>query len=223
MISTANFNISKQEAVKLVRNANLLGNFNNQIVYPDNMPSELRPLSYEKAWEKCTVQQWFNIQLEDGSLLIFKYGSYSYLMTPLKTLDYDEYIKAFYPEDEWSDSEEYRVMISQEYDNYIITHTKNHPAMPVRFDIDDIHYCEHSHPYCHLHFGSDNDGRIATKKILTPLAFTAFILRSFYPKLWKIYAESHLMEEHLPHFKRNLQAPENLLWKDHEDNFLFVG
>ncbi|MDE8754422.1 DUF2290 domain-containing protein [Pectobacterium polaris] len=201
----------------------MLGNYNSNISYPDNMPAELRPLTYEKAWEKCTHNQWYNIQLEDGSLFVFKFNSYTYLMTPVKTLSYEEYLENFYPEEEWQDAEEYKVMISQEYDNYIDTHTKNCPPMPVRYDIDSIHYCAHSHPYCHFHFGSENEGRIATKKILTPLSFTAFILRSFYPKAWKLYSESQLIGEHLHHFKQGLQtAPENY-WASSEDSFLYIG
>ncbi|WP_336702440.1 DUF2290 domain-containing protein [Pantoea dispersa] len=223
MINLATFNTTAKASVNLVRHVDLLGNYNNDTYYPDNMPGELRPLTYEEAWQKCTANQWFNIQLEDGSLFIFRYNSYTYLMTPVKTLDYKEYLDTYYPEDEWQDVEEYRVMISQEYDNYIDTHTKNYPPMPVRYDIDDEHYCEHSHPYCHFHFGLENDGRIATKKMLTPLSFTAFILRSFYPKAWKIYAESQLIEEHLESFNSALQVAPQEYWANRENKFLSIG
>ncbi|AYN29240.1 DUF2290 domain-containing protein [Buttiauxella sp. 3AFRM03] len=223
MIPIATFNNSARESVKLVRNTNLLGNYSNNIIYPDHMPGELRSLGYEKAWEKCTYNKWFNIQLDDGSLFIFKRDSYTYLMTPVKTLSYEEYMMTFYPEEEWQHAEEYRVMISQEYDNYVDTHTKNCPPMPIRYDIDCDHYCEHSHPYCHFHFGSENDGRIATKKILTPISFTAFVLRSFYPKAWKIYAESHFIQEHIDFFKQSLDAPSDEFWKVQESKFLYVG
>lgn len=223
MISIATLNVSVKESIKFVRNTNLLGNYNSNVHYPDNMPSELRSLTYEKAWEKCIQENWYNIQLEDGSLLIFKHGSYSYLMTPIKTLTYEDYLSTFFPEEEWGNAEEYKVMISQEYDNYVISHTQNHPPMPVRYDIDEEYYCEHSHPYCHFHFGSENDGRIATKKILTPMAFSAFILRSFYRKSWKPYAESELINEHLNYFKQNLDYPLPEFWKAHEDSFLFIS
>ena len=223
MINLATFNTTAKASINLVRHVDLLGNYNNDVYYPDNMPGELRPLTYEKAWEKCTLNQWFNIQLDDGSLFIFKYNSYTYLMTPVKTLDYREYLDTYYPEEEWQNVEEYRVMISQEYDNYIDTHTKNFPPMPVRYDIDDEHYCEHSHPYCHFHFGSENEGRIATKKMLTPLSFTAFILRSFYPKAWKIYAESQLIEEHLDSFSTGLQVAPQEYWANRENKFLSIG
>lgn len=223
MINLATFNTTAKASVNLVRNVDVLGNYNNAIYYPEHMPGELRPLTYEKSWQKCTENQWFNIQLEDGSLFIFKYNSYTYLMTPIKTLNYEEYLEVYYPEDEWGDVEEYKVMISQEYDNYIDTHTKNYPPMPVRYDIDDEHYCEHSHPYCHFHFGSENEGRIATKKVLTPLSFTAFILRSFYPKAWKIYAESKLIEEHIDSFRLGLQTPPQEFWANSENSFLHIG
>lgn len=223
MIPQATFNMSLRSSVNLVRDANLLGNYNNNIFYPEFMAGELRPLSYEQSWKKCTFDGWFNIQLEDGSLFIFKQGSYTYLMTPIKTLSFDEYLKEFYPEDEWQGESEYRVIITQEYDNYIDSHTKNHPPMPIRYDIDGEHYCEHSHPYCHFHFGLENEGRIATQKLLTPLSFTAFVLRSFYPKAWKIYAESELINEHLQHFKMGLSTPDIQYWKIHENQFLSIG
>jgi len=222
-IHPATFNSSSKESVNLVRNMMMLGNYNNDIFYPNNMPSELRPLPYEKAWEKCTISNWFNIQLEDGSLLIYKKDSYIYMMTPVKTLSYEEYLESYYPQDEWGDADEFKVMISQEYDNYIDTHTKNFPPLPVRYDIDEEHYCEHSHPYCHFHFGIENEGRVATQKILTPLSFTAFILRSFYPKQWKKYSESDLITEHLRHFKGNLGVSPPNYWKGYEKDLLYIG
>lgn len=223
MIAQATFNSTSRTSINLVRNLGLLGNYNSNIIYPNHMPGELRPLTYIEAWEKCTHNQWFNIQLEDGSLFIFKMNSYTYLMTPVKTLTFEEYLNEFYPEDEWGNADEYRVMISQEYDNYIDTHTKNFPPMPIRYDIDDEHYCEYSHPYCHFHFGSENDGRIATKKVLTPLSFTAFVLRSFYPTAWKTYAQSQLIDEHIHFFKDGLDVAPVNYWSNREDNFLFIG
>ncbi|WP_210459125.1 DUF2290 domain-containing protein [Pantoea ananatis] len=223
MIPIATFNTSSKSSVDLVRDIGLLANYNNNIIYPDFMPAELRPLSYEDAWKKCTYDGWFNIQLEDGSLIIFKQGSYTYLMTPVKTLSYEDYLAHYYPEDEWQQEEETKLVISQEYDNYIDTHTKNFPPMPVRFDIDHKHYCEHSHPYCHFHFGIENEGRVATKKLLTPLSFTAFILRTFYPKPWKVFSQSEALEAHIRFFSQGLSTPPADLWKPNENNFLYIG
>lgn len=223
MTSIGAFNSELKKSIDIIRTIGLLGNFNNNITYPSKMASELRPLSYDESWKKCTNEGWFNIQLEDGSLLIFKPDSYTYLMTPIKTLSFEDYLKTYYPEDEWQNEDEYKIIISQEYDNYIDTHTKNSPPMPVRFDIDSAHYCEHSHPYCHFHFGVENEGRVAAKRILTPLSFTAFILRSFYPKPWRTFAQSESVIAHLSSFREHLNIPDDKYWKERENKFLYIG
>lgn len=223
MISLGVLNDSKRNAIKLVREVDLLGNFNNRVIYPNTMPGELRPLTYENAWKKCKENSWFDIELDDSSLLIFKQDGFSYVRVPFFTLSFSEFAEEFYESDpEWQD-ESNKHFITEEYEKYLGSQLKSQPPMPVRFDIDSSYYCEHTHPLYHFHFGIENESRIPSIRELTPLSFTGFILRTFYPKEWKLFAESKEMEKYLTQLKSNLNFAPKKFWKSYEADLFYLG
>ena len=61
-------------------------------------------------------------------------------------------------------------------------------AMAVRYDVALRDYIELRHPAAHLHIGLDENSRWPVDKILSPLAFTLWMLKLFYPDQW---ADSH--------------------------------
>ncbi|KMK84292.1 DUF2290 domain-containing protein [Pectobacterium brasiliense] len=223
MISPGALNDSKRNAVKLIREVGLLGNFNIQVTYPNTMPGELRPLSYEDAWKKCKKNSWFDIELDDSSLLIFKSDGYSYVRVPFFTLSFTEFAADFYENDPEWEKEENKHIIAEEYEKYLDSQLKSQPPMPVRFDIDSNYYCKHTHPLYHFHFGIENESRIPSNRELTPISFTGFILRTFYPKEWKIFAESKELEKYLAHLKGNLSYVSKKYWKAYEAELFYLG
>jgi hypothetical protein len=69
----------------------------------------------------------------------------------------------------------------------------------------------------------DNNSRIPSKKQLTPFAFTAFIIRTFYPKVWKKYVEEGLHEPHLEKFKNRLFDLPEEKWDPLQETFFYLG
>ncbi|WP_404462781.1 DUF2290 domain-containing protein [Providencia rettgeri] len=223
MITEGRLNDSKRNTISLVREIGLLGNFNNQVIYPDNMPSQLRQLSYESAWKKHKKNFWFDIELDDSSLLIFKQNGYSYIRVPFSTLSFSDFAAEYYEDDpEWQD-EENKHIIAEEYEKYLSSSLEKQPPMPVRFDIDSTYYCEHVHPLYHFHFGIENESRIPSNRELMPLSFTAFILRTFYPKEWKNFVLSDGINKYLPQFKENLTIVPNDYWTETEAKLFYLG
>ncbi|MEZ2578211.1 DUF2290 domain-containing protein [Buttiauxella ferragutiae] len=223
MISPGLLNDSKKNSIKLVREVGLLGNFNNQTFYPDTMPGDLRSLKYEDAWKKCKTSSWFDIELDDSSLLIFKQTGYSYIRTPFSTLSFDEFSLEFFDNDPIWKEEENMHVIAEEYEQYLESHLQHQPPMPVRFDIDSKYYCEHIHPLYHFHFGIENESRIPSNRELTPISFTGFILRTFYPQEWKKFAESNELDKYLGHLKGNLNHVPKGFWKSYEKDLFYLG
>jgi len=223
MIPIALLAQSKKEAIKLVREVGLLGNFNSKMIYPANMPGDLRPLSYADAWKKCKLNSWFDIELDDSSLLIFKQDGYSYIRTPISSLSFEGFAQEFYEEDpEWKKEENSHV-IAEEYEKYIESQQQFQPPMPVRFDIDVAYYCEHIHPLYHFHFGIGNESRIPSNRELTPISFVGFILRTFYPKEWKVFSESQNIGTIIRLLKRDLKMVPKEYWKSCEPDLFYLG
>jgi len=56
---------------------------------------------------------------------------------------------------------------------------------PIRYDFDLGLFKAELHPASHLHIGFANEIRIPVSKVLSPLAFTCFVLRHIYRPIWK--------------------------------------
>ncbi|MCZ3383854.1 DUF2290 domain-containing protein [Kosakonia sp. SOY2] len=223
MISPGVLNDSKRKAVKLARAVNLLGNFNSRVIYPNTMPGDLRPLSYEDAWRKCKENSWYDIELDDSSLLIFKQDGYSYIRVPFFSLSFSEFAEEYFEsEPEWKE-EENKHILAEEYEKYLSSQLKPQHHMPVRFDIDPTYYCEHTHPLYHFHFGIENESRIPSNRELTPLSFTGFILRTFYPKEWYEFSQSPEMAKYLKQLKGSLNVVPKSYWKAYEADLFYLG
>ncbi|WP_422528323.1 DUF2290 domain-containing protein [Serratia fonticola] len=214
---------SAKESINLIKRLGLLGNFNTSPIYTHAMPSELRPLDYESAWQKCIEKNWYDIKLEDNSLMIFRQDGFSFIMVPFKTMPFEDYVTQYYPEPEWFEDENSIHDIVQLYDSYTESQKTSQPVMPVRFDMDLKGYCEHIHPLFHMHFGINNESRIPVAKELTPLSFTAFIIRTFYPKVWKEFSESGDINHYIEKFKANLPNVPAANWGEFEKQLLFIG
>lgn len=79
------------------------------------------------------------------------------------------------------------------YESYIETVSDYKSFTPIRLDQHPEQYKPTHHPAHHLHIGYENDSRIPVKRVLTPLAFTSFVLSTFYPKGWiKLHDDGHM-------------------------------
>lgn len=212
-------------AVKLGSDCGYMSNFNRQPTFPTDMASRLRNLPYEDEWKEIISNEWYNILLDDNSIIQFTETSYRYLMVPYSTLSLEEFIDEHYSEPEYLEDNDLYVGVTQHYQSFVESCTTNKSPTPIRFDADftEDHYCSISHPMCHFHVGVDNNSRIPSKKQLSPFAFTAFIIRTFYPKIWKKYVEEGLHEPHLEKFKNRLSNLPEEKWDPLQETLLYIG
>ncbi|AWV44578.1 hypothetical protein CD201_08325 [Hafnia alvei] len=185
-----------REVIDLFNYVELLEDSQLYVTEPTGFISECRQLSYPEMWEHYRKKHIYHILLSDQSMLYFREGSFSYLMTPYSIIELEEYFFSIL-QDDWEkmgDDERNSILRDSEYiseyKNYCSDERKSIPFTPIRCDYEPSQYNSITHPACHLHVGFENESRIPIKKKMTELAFSGFILATFYPRKWKKLVES---------------------------------
>lgn len=158
--------------------------------FTNDMVFELRQLNYVEQWKRSHAMRWFHVLLEDSSFFAFSTlggkPSYSYYPCPLEI----ETLREFLLARDIEPTKRNRLEFIEEYQLAIETAPLREFLTPIRYDIDRSSYRVCIHPYAHLHIGWDNQIRIATRRVMTPLAFVLFVIRQIYPDNW-----SRLLEQ----------------------------
>jgi hypothetical protein len=190
-MSDNSFLQSIAKASALFSKADIRAHYNNHVSLPKGYVEQLRHNSYREQWEIYNKNHWYHIKLEDQSLILFKKDSFKYIMTPFAKMEskslYEDKFKQELFDEGYNDIEidELCEDIEMIYQNYLDTELKIGSHTPIRFDYHPMQYNNVNHPVSHLHIGHENDSRIPIKKIMTPYAFSGFILATFYPDHWK--------------------------------------
>lgn len=156
-----------------------------------------RGLSYRKTWEQTYRMFAYDLMLKDQSLIHFtKSGtdehegglSYSYLESPFAVMSYEEfcadYLEINTEADDYEEQmSEFGDLLREDYEKYVNTCDLK-PVTPMRYDYAPKDYRSGVHPASHLHFGFENEIRVATKRIMKPLSFALLTVRQRYPKKW---------------------------------------
>jgi hypothetical protein len=131
----------------------------------------LKNIEYTEIYNELNNNKNFNIKMIDGALIQFLYTyKDAKLISHRLAFFPSPFLYEFQNEPELYENEEiYADIIS-----------KNILPVPIRFDYDPGNYKELHHPKCHLTLGQFKNCRIPVCSPLTPYAFTAFILHSFY-------------------------------------------
>lgn len=223
-----------RDCVNMVENAGLLSDLNESVNLPINYASQSRGLPYLKYWELYKRNFWFHIKLNDEGLILFEDTSFRYIMSPISIPTIDEFATSELGDD-WDifsaeDKSDYiqSGFCKNAYENYIETVSDYKSVTPIRLDQHPAQYKAISHPAHHLHIGYENDSRIPVKRALTPLAFTSFVISTFYPKHWeKLHLDGHIDADSICNLKTNLPMVGHLFqdkWhSDWEEKRLYLG
>lgn len=202
-----------RKCTDFVETSGLLAESNERVNLPSNYAPLCRKLAYREYWELHKSNFWFHIKLTDESVFLFEENSFRFIMSPITVPSMDDYFLSEFGE-EWDnlDIETKSSYIdsgafSEGYQNFVVSVSDHKSFTPVRLDQHPLQYDPINHPAHHLHIGYENDSRIPVKRILTPLAFTAFIISTFYPKTWKEMHESgYINRETVGVYKNNLDV-----------------
>lgn len=201
-----------------------LGLLDSRNSYPnsDFTIAAIRALEYKDVWGEHVRNQWYDIRLDDNSLLYFYRDntsvSFSYLGCPYECEPYSIYRS----KQELHDFEDY--FVQELYENELTSsQIKNNPCY-FRFDYDEGSYRPGEHPVAHLHCGLMENVRIGFKIKLDIMAFVAFILRQVYVQHWNLVLNNQDDYRELFFCKSNLCNIEDSFYKqwDKDQDFYMI-
>lgn len=107
---------------------------------------------------------------------------------------YAYYASPFVPSDQQTDAvlmntafgpEADQVPSEEEHEEHSIPEPRmDGSGFVVRYEYAVEEYTRLTHPCAHIHFGWNKDGRLAVKRIWTPLMFALFVFRQFHSAQW---------------------------------------
>jgi len=143
---------------------------------------------YLSVYKKTIQNQTFSILLKDESALRYTYVPspdgvllirYDYFQFPFDFPSYEEYLIA-----NGLKYKDVRDEFKDAYEQELIEAPLKLYLTPIRYEYDETEYTLGIHPVSHIHIGYKNSIRIPACMILTPLAFTLFILQQCYFDKW---------------------------------------
>lgn len=199
--------------------------------------AHFRGKPYREVYEISIRELAYDFRLTDQGLLLFtkagkdiKTGtlSFSFYESPVAVMSYQEFVAlqvGIIPSDpnynksieEWADE------FMSDYQGYVVSSDLKSLVTPLRYDYKAEDYRPGAHPASHLHFGFANNVRVATRRILNPIAFTLFILRQCYPDAWQrllSWDESETVTRNVREFLNDVDA---LYWQSRDEQELFLS
>lgn len=187
--------------------------------YPKNPANQFKNLSYIDIWKECIKNQYYDMQLNDNSIIqfiIFSFNpmilSYSFYECPYKCLSFEDFSKQHY-----ADLMEEKVGLRQIYEDYLIACDLKEFITPLRYDFYPENYQEGIHPASHIHFGHLSEIRIATKKILKPVSFLLIIIRQYYPSYWIKLLKNTNASGWCNYIRRKLEDIDPQYWRNNDE------
>lgn len=184
MIAAGDFAAKRNECKGVLKRLDLLSDWIKSPVLPSGMPAIMRSMNYREQWEFCDQNKIFDAKLIDGSLLQFRLFpdkvSYSFLEAPYRFPNFEDFAYERVGED-WVELEE---ILREEFEVAASSAIIERPATPFRYDYEPALYKEGRHPAGHFHFGYENQIRVASRRLLTPLSFVIFVVRQAHPDKW---------------------------------------
>ncbi len=196
---------------RLLRDYNLLKEREKFPNFSQSKASLFKRLSYYDNWKKSYQERIFNFCLIDYSLITFEFQeikkakeqsisiSYRFIDCPLNISSYEDFLG----ENELSIDDAGDTFRS-DYELALSDSPVKDTFIPVRYDYDLNGYKQGVHPLSHLHFGYQNEVRIATEHILQPISFFLFIMRQYYPQCWKDFMTTEIAPAHCKKIRDSL-------------------
>lgn len=213
--------------------------FAERSAFPRTSPgaSELRGKPYREAYEMVFRENAYDFRLSDQSLFQFNISGtdihngsirYCYYEAPIIVMSYEQFVAfelGLKP-----DESRYKNMIQEwgdesrtEYEDYVRSSDLKSAVTPLRYDCKANDYRPGIHPASHMHFGVENDIRVGTRRIMTPIAFVLFVIRQRYPDAW-----SDILKWNNPHqlcrnFRDQLKMVDEKYWCKTDEQELYLA
>lgn len=235
MITLPVFNISFGETLALLKELKLYKGVGpkKRGDYSDDFLAVCRDNRHTDIYEVAIRNLDYEILLVDDSIIqLYVEDSklrYCFIQNPNTHVGKLEYLRSIYAEDELVqfDEEAIEDLVAQinedEYEQFLNEQEINLVATIVRYDYDARGYEPLVHSCSHLHVGLNDNFRITSSIIVSPLKFAIFCLKIVYYDKWKIFFEHH--RDIISYLRRAKQACTPLVenWSELERHELFLG
>lgn len=180
---------------------------------------------------ECAIQNFdYDILLKDDSLIQFQQINndlrYAYIQNPYKFISKEEYVLLMHTTEElelYPDLSVEELIDENEYEQFLNEQKLNSISNYFRYDCSPAGYKPLVHSYSHFHIGMNENVRIPTSKIITPLKFTKFCIKNTYYDDWKLNFESDpsFITEIIKIKSECLKLPGSM-WDSIEENDLYL-
>jgi len=142
---------------------------------------------------KCAIKNGdYDFLLNDESILQFQKNSddlrYAFIQNPYNFISKDEYVTLIYTAEDLEELSEFSIeeMVDEnEYEQFLNEQSLNSVSNYFRYDCSPAGYRPLVHSHSHFHIGMNENVRIASSKMITPLKFTKFCIKNTYYENWK--------------------------------------
>lgn len=160
---------------------------------------------------QCAIRnEDYDILLKDESIIQFQKINddlrYSFIQNPYKYISKEEYITLIFTAEELEEFTDFsleELVNENEYEQFLNEQSLNSISNYFRYDCSPAGYKPLVHSYSHFHIGMNENVRISTSKIITPLKFTKFCIKNTYFDNWKAQFEKD------PDFKNEVITMKN--------------
>lgn len=180
---------------------------------------------------KCAIKnEDYDILLKDESIIQFQKKDddlrYAYIQNPYKYISKEDYITLIYTAEELEELSEFsleELVNENEYEQFLNEQRLNSISNYFRYDCSPSGYKPLIHSYSHFHIGMNENVRIPSSKIITPLKFTKFCIKNTYFENWKTQFELDPdFANEVIKMKNDCLTLPQIKWNDIENNDLHL-
>lgn len=236
MINESVFNISISESINLLKKINLFKGKGPKNVgdYSDIFKKISRRNKHIEIYNSIRDNLDYEIILNDDSFFQFSkqknYLRYSYIENPNFNYTKYDFLRISFTDEEIVDftEEDINSLIDEnEYEQFLNEQEINSNLTYIRYDYDPKGYIPLLHSCSHIHIGLNENFRIPSSLILTPLQFVTFSIKQRYYEIWKFHHESlehHIITDNLKTIKNQcLNITDQNIWNDVEKNEIYLA
>ncbi len=183
---------------------------------------------YEQIYKVAMSNRDYDFTLKDDSFLQFSAIApdnnltkgkirFAYFPNPRQYQTYDEFVLEY-----GFDVDEVGEELIEDYSQFISEAKLKDHITPIRYDYDYDGYDILNHPISHLHIGKEENVRIPIAKIITPQAFTLFVIKNMYLCEWKKAILSDVFKSIFINSKNTFSNVEDNCFQDIEQKNLFL-
>lgn len=229
VFTSYNETISFMKKIDLLKKENYTRNFTLDFSkFSSEFVQTFQKKDYVKTYMIAMENNDYDILLKDDSFFQFTYDNsdikiirYAYYENPFKYKTYEEFIFS----ELGSLSEDEGDLFLPEYEQYISESSIKLSINPMRFDYDgnDEHYKEMLHTGSHIHIGHNNEIRLPSKYLLTPLGFVIFVLRNQYLTYYKELLQEEKLKNIILKEKKAFSKCPTILFKEDDESQLYFS